>query len=193
LKAVEINPQEIKPYMALANFYETVGDREKTLASYQKARELEPENDQIRLAIARYYLAQRAIEDAEKQVTEILTNRPNYFPARLLKAEILIPRQEYSPAIEILDQLIKEDPRDARVHYFKGFAHFTKGEVKSAKLALATAVDLQPTFIKAQLLLAEAYLRTRDIELAKKENQFEKIIFSDEEYADFVVSLISDL
>ncbi|MFB5607882.1 MAG: hypothetical protein ACE5RI_04060 [Candidatus Nitrosomaritimum yanchengensis] len=31
------------------------------------------------------------------------------------------------------------------------------------------------------------------VELAKKENQFEKIVFSDEEYADFVVSLISDL
>ncbi|MDH3677730.1 MAG: hypothetical protein OEQ12_05450 [Nitrosopumilus sp.] len=29
--------------------------------------------------------------------------------------------------------------------------------------------------------------------LAKKENKFEKIVFSDEEYVDFLASLISDL
>ena len=29
--------------------------------------------------------------------------------------------------------------------------------------------------------------------LAKKENQFEKIIFSDDEYVNFIMSLISDL
>jgi len=57
------------------------------------------------------------------------------------------------------------------VHYLKGFSHFGKGEVKSAKQALAIAADLQPTFIKARLLLAEVYLRIRDVELAQKEAQ----------------------
>ena len=31
------------------------------------------------------------------------------------------------------------------------------------------------------------------VDLAKKDNQFEKILFSDDEYANFIVSLISDL
>ena len=157
--------------MVLAGFYNAAGNREKALAAYQKAMELEPENVRIKHAVARYYLTQGAVDDAEKQIAEILASRPNYFPGRLLKAEILAARREFASAIEILDQLIKEDPRAARAYYFKGFSHYGKGEFNSAKPVLAKAVELQPTFIKARLLLAEVYLRARDFELAQKETQ----------------------
>jgi tetratricopeptide (TPR) repeat protein len=141
------------------------------LAAYQKALALEPENVQIKHAIARYYLAQGAVADAEEQVIEILTSRPNNYPARLLKAEILAHQRKFDPAIKILDQLIKEDPQNARAYYYKGFSHFGKGEFDFAKQALALAIERQPTFSNAQLLLAEIYLREGDVNLAQKEAQ----------------------
>ena len=122
-------------------------------------------------SIARFYINDKKNEDAEKYITKILNQNPKYFPARILKGELLISKHQTDEAITIFKQLIKEDPRSDSDHYYKGVAHLGKGKIRIAKRALATAVELNPRFIKAKLLLAETYLREHDFDMAQKESQ----------------------
>ena len=87
----------------------------------------------------------------------------------MLKAEILIAKQEFGPAIELLDQLIQEEPKAGRAHYLKGLAHFSRRDGRLAQAALAKSLELEPGNTRAHLLLAEIYLQERDGERARKE------------------------
>ena len=47
LKAIDISPKEIKPYMVAAGFYDASGNADKTLAMYEKALALKPDDVNI--------------------------------------------------------------------------------------------------------------------------------------------------
>ena len=78
--------------------------------------------------------------------------------------------KNFPEAIGIFDQLVKEEPRSARAHYLKGFCHLGKGETQVAKTSLAKAVELNPKYVNAKMLLAEIALKERDFEMAQKES-----------------------
>jgi Flp pilus assembly protein TadD len=77
----------------------------------------------------------------------------------MMKGEIAALNKEFSEAIAILMQLIKEEPRSARAHYLKGFSHLGNGETQLAKASLAKAVELNPKYVKARMLLIEIALK----------------------------------
>jgi tetratricopeptide (TPR) repeat protein len=106
---------------------------------------------------------------AENYVKKILEKRPKYFPARMLQGELMVVERKFTEAVELFDQLIKEEPRSAAAHYFKGLAHLGKGEPLVSKMSLAKAVELNPGDIRARLLLAEVHMRERSFDLARRE------------------------
>jgi tetratricopeptide (TPR) repeat protein len=120
-------------------------------------------------AIAAYHLNQGDLPNAERQLTKILEKRPNDFPARMLKGELLFKQHDYQAALQIFDQLIAEEPKSAQVYYLKGVSHLNLGDSGLAKMAITRSVELAPGSIRAKLLLAEIYLRERDFALAQKE------------------------
>jgi tetratricopeptide (TPR) repeat protein len=137
---------------------------------YKKALDLQPEDIRIMDSIARFYVKNKRVDDAEKYITKILKERSQYFPTRMLKGELLVYQHKFDEAVLLFDQLIKEEPKLARSYYFKGLAHLGKGENRIAKTALGKAVELNPKYVKAKLLLAEIYMREHDYSMAQKES-----------------------
>jgi tetratricopeptide (TPR) repeat protein len=157
--------------MVLAGYYDAEGRRDEALATYRKALELQADDVRIKQAVARFYYKNKEIDNAEKTVAEILEKRPNYFPTRVLKGEILTSKRQFDDAITLFGQLMKEEPNNARIYYFKGLAHLGQGETRLGRADVAKAVELNPRFIKAKLLLAELYFRDRDYVQAQKESE----------------------
>ena len=149
LKAIESDPNNIKPYMVMAGFYNFIGNQTKTLSMYQKALELQPKDIRIMDSIAKFYVKNKNIKDAEKYITKILDQNPKYFPSRMLKGELFILKHQFDEAIVIFNQLIKEKPRSGRAYYYKGVAHLGRGETGMAKSALGKALDLDQKFEEA--------------------------------------------
>jgi tetratricopeptide (TPR) repeat protein len=156
--------------MLAGEFYDTIGNPKKTLSMYQKALEIQPKDIRIMDVIARFYVKNKQLKDAEKYITRILDQSPKYFPTQMLKGELFILQHKYDEAVAIFDMLIKEDPGSDHAYYFKGVALLGKGETSMAKTALSKAVEFNHRFIKAKRLLAETYLREHDFELARKES-----------------------
>ena len=146
----------------MAGFYAAANQKEKTLAMYAKALELEPENVNILHAAGRFQLSQGDLAEAEKKINQMLQKRPNYFPARMLKAEWLVAKRDFGAAVELLGQLVQDEPKSARVHYIKGVAHFGQGDPRMANAALVKSLELEPGNVRAHLLLAEIALNERD-------------------------------
>ena len=169
LKAVEISPANIRNRMILADFYAAAGKNEKTLEVCFQALEIESDNIQVMHALAGHYVKQGNVEEAEKQIAEILARRRSYFPTRMLKGELLIRKRKFEAALELFSQLIEEQPGATRAYYFKGLAHFGMNDTNSAKTALFKAVELDAALAKARLLLAEIYLRNHDFALAQEQ------------------------
>lgn len=63
---LEINPGNVDAWLALAKMMDEAGDLEETLAAYEKARELDPENPAISNRYARYLVSQYRFEEAEE-------------------------------------------------------------------------------------------------------------------------------
>ncbi|MCY3822849.1 MAG: tetratricopeptide repeat protein [Nitrospinae bacterium] len=63
---LEINPGNVDAWLALAKMMDEAGDLEETLAAYEKARELDPENPVVSNRYARYLVSQYRYEEAEK-------------------------------------------------------------------------------------------------------------------------------
>ena len=54
-------------------------------------------------------------------------------------------------------------------HFERGLAHFGLGDINLAGTTVARAVELDPAYVNARLLLAEIYLRKRDFALAQEQ------------------------
>ena len=168
-KAVNAEPESIKPYMALSGFYSATGRQKKSLTMLEKAQSLQPNNLSITNAIAEHYLKNKNFEAVEKHVTEILQKNPDYFPTRLLQAELLVARKKFAAAIDLLNQLVTEEPNSFRAHYVRGRAHLGNGESNIAKMALIDALEINPKHVRSRILLAGIYMRKRDFALAQDE------------------------
>lgn len=168
-KAIELAPDNIKAYMTLAGFYDITGNDDKALITYEKAISIQPDNDSARITFARFHYNNRNMEQAEKLVSEILAVRPKFYPARLMKSEFLLFRMQFQDALKILEDLSVEEPKDARVHYFMGLSQIGLGQNDRAKASVVKAVELNPDYELAHLLLAEIYYQERSYDLAYNE------------------------
>ena len=88
--AIEKDPDNMRSYMVAAGFYEMTGNNEKALALYTTALDRQPDDIRIKSTIASFYLKNKNLDQAGSTIDGILQERPYYFPARLLKGELLV-------------------------------------------------------------------------------------------------------
>lgn len=169
LKAVELAPKAIKPYMTAAGFYGVTNSKDKALEIYQKALAVQPDNIVLKSNLARFHYKERQVDAAEALVAEMLEQRPKLRQARMLKCEILVSKNQFKDALMLLQDLEKEDPKDARVLYFQGLCQIGLQENDMARAAVSKAVELTPGYLKARLLLADIYFHERSFALARTE------------------------
>jgi len=173
--------------MVAAGFYDATGNKKQTMAMYNRALELQKDDVRIMDAVARYHFKNGDLDDAAIYVDKMIGKRPAYFPARMLKGELLISKKQFTEALQLFEELSKQEPRSARVHYFKGIAHIGRNETGQAKTAMLRAIDLNPRYIKAKIVLADLYMREKAFDLARKEGEEVLKIRPDNYHAKMIV------
>ena len=99
---------------------------------------------------------------AAEQAQEILKAVPNHPPAVLLLATARRRSGNAQGALEILDPLVKAQPRWAAAHFERGVTLAAVGEGDDAIQALRRTVQLQPDHPEAWRVLADHLLATGD-------------------------------
>jgi len=169
LKAVDLSPKEdISPYIRLSNYYKKRGDYEKSISQVEAALKVKDDLN-LRVYLGDLYYDFRQIDKAETIVDEVLAKDKGVPTANFLKGKILIVKREFEEAIERLDYVLRENPNAYMAYYYKGLALTSSGQNELGENNLVKALEGNPQNLKARLLLAEAYLRRRNVELAREQ------------------------
>ena len=89
-----INPGNVDAWLALAKIMDEAGDLEETLAAYEKARELAPEDPAVSNKFARYLVSQYRYEEAEEILRDAERGSPEDAGVLLNLASLLVYRNK---------------------------------------------------------------------------------------------------
>jgi tetratricopeptide (TPR) repeat protein len=192
-KAKEVSPNNVGNwnvrgffYRNLIGFFKEAG--EISLASYQKAIELEPNSPYSFGEMGRVYilLAQDAdkrgdlakkteyLNLAKNQLEKALKKKPDYAPAHYLMAVAFSQEGKVKEAISKLEETRLAVPNDLGVQFQLSLLYYQSGELEKAKDILEKLAKDFPNYFQARYLLGLVYDKSGEKEKAKKE--FEKVL-----------------
>ncbi|MCK7510714.1 MAG: tetratricopeptide repeat protein [Desulfobacterales bacterium] len=148
-----------------------IGQKDKSLAMYRQARGARAGERQHRAAPSPGFTWRRATSQRPRRRTPlVLQKRPKYFPARMLQSELLIAKRDFGPAVELLNQLIQEEPKSAPGPLLQGAGALRPGGCPPGPgRRWPSRSSSKPATLRAHLLLAEIYLQERDADRARRE------------------------
>jgi len=169
LSADSSTKDDINPLMSLGGFYARRNSYEKALAAMNRALEIKKGDLEILSSIAQLQFDCRHFEEAAANADKVLEKDKGHLGANFLKGRLYLANKESSRALEKFELLTRERPRSEMAFYYKALALIQKGEAKLAEPDLLKAIELNPKLLEARLILAEAYLRERNKELARQQ------------------------
>ena len=158
LKVIQLRPRDPESYLLAANFYKTTNQPDQALAMYRQALSLQPENLGIMLHLARFHLTRENIEASLQYTHKILLQNPDFFPAKILKTESLIAKDQWDDALSYISGLIQQYPKESRLYYLKGIAHMKQNDAGRAKIEFGKIPPTSDDYNNAQLMLAGIFM-----------------------------------
>ncbi len=168
LKAVEQNPSDPRSHIIAANFFTATNRPNQALKLLEQALELQPGNPGILHHLARFHLSQNAIDTAASYNEKILSKNPDYFPAQIMKAEILMAGKAWNEALVHLAGMQRDYPENTQLIYMSGLAHLKKEDFGRARADLEKIKSGAPEYINAKLLLSGIFIGENRLDLAEK-------------------------
>lgn len=175
-------PNDPEYFYELGRYYDQLQKWDQAIASFQHALKMQPNNPDIRLALAyaylfSYQLQKEDLYKSEHLFKQVLRSNPNYPEAAegLKRAEALHTSPE-KPSLH----------EDAEVYYKLGRTFYETKEWKKAIEAFEQALKLQPDHPDAELALAYSYLfwyQTKEI-LSDSEKLFHQVLEEVPDYQD---------
>ena len=144
-RAIEKDPNRVEPLMTLAKLYRTLWQREgkhldDSIATYKKARELQPDNAEISLQLAALCESAGRKDEAKENYETVLRLDQDQPGAKNNLAWLLADRDEVSPAdldraLQLAQDAKNAMPNDPSVADTLGWIMYKKG-IPSAAIAL---------------------------------------------------------
>jgi tetratricopeptide (TPR) repeat protein len=164
-------PRDERPLIHLGDFFAWLGQPDKALAHYQKAREVNPNSTIARDKLIAHYLDAGNTVEAEPRIKAILEKNNKELMGRFFDARLRLLQRKPDDAITLLQGVVKDEPQFAGAHHFLGVAYVQKRQAAQARSAFAEAVKLNPTLAESRTALAELYLAEGSYDLAIEQAQ----------------------
>ena len=105
-------PTDAQGYVNLGAIYQKQGNLEAAKAQYQKAYQLNPNDEVIMYNLASLYVAQKNYQGALNVYDKILAKNPNKIDVLEYKATALKELMRYDEALSVFEQLLALNPND---------------------------------------------------------------------------------
>lgn len=166
-RLAELNPEESRYRVLLAQTKQYLGDREGAVETYRELITREPGNVQALQGLVTLLLQEErpeaaiaAIEDILQLASQANQSEPgsiDVVSTQLLLGQVYAEQQRYEQALNVFDNLSQEHSSDFRPLVGKGLILEETGQLDEAQAALNTALELAPAQQKdrIQILIEE--------------------------------------
>ncbi len=192
-KIIEVSNQNHIHVYNLGVFYARYQNYESAIDYFKQALAL---NDTLetRVDLANVYLDQNNYEEAKKQALLILQKKSNHIQGKLIFSQTLMVEKKYTKAFKTLEELLAIDNKNTTAYYLKAVCLLEEDlkelpgqEIRMAEdgsvsaqlwkrgLAienLRSAIKLSPDYFIARLMLADIYIKNKELVLADQQIKY---------------------
>ncbi len=111
LNAIHIDSTNTDYLNAAAYLYINLNQPEKAVSYFKKSCQIKPQNVTNHIELARTYMMTGQNDEAQKIITNILNEAPNYPPALLAAAQLKAAQHDTLNAIKQAESLVKIEPQ----------------------------------------------------------------------------------
>lgn len=176
-EGVQQSPDDAEPKLMLVDFLLKTNGHEKALQELQNYIAQTKDNAELRLALAKLYEVAGRKDDAGKELTALVHEHdvdPDALKARLHLARLAVADANTDEAKRLVDEVLKENPRDNEGLLFRGKLSLLKNDLPGAIGDLRAVLRDQPNSVEVLSLLGRAHLANKEADLAKE--QFDKAV-----------------
>lgn len=155
-------------YFFLGLSYYSQNQPELALNQFQKALDLQPNFERVRILVAMTLLKQKRLEDAIQAVEQVLQINKNNAYAYNILGSALIATGKYDRGMEALKTATDLDPSLADAYLKRGVFHLAKGEKGLGEGDLLKAIEAAPKVMSSRLMLVTYYLKQKNYSAAIK-------------------------
>lgn len=168
-KMIELNPEEPRYYLYLAEHYEDMNDFPKAKTIYDKLLVLDPSNPRVHLVMAEYYKEQGKAEESHSELKIALANPDLELEIKIKYLQFYLEVSERFPefltkAYELCGIVLKVNPTSSEAHayYARFLASDKKLDEAYYQYLLASKYGKSSFQVWAEFLDLESYLQKFD-------------------------------
>jgi tetratricopeptide (TPR) repeat protein len=198
INAVNQNKKLYLNHLNLGNVYSSLsslgieGSYEKSIESFNKAKELAPNNPSIVLARASLEFLNENNEEAKQFISEALLLKTNYTDAFFLLAEIEAKEGNVSGAIKQAENAAQKSPNDSSIFFRLGMLRYSNNDYSGSISAFERAVILDSNNLNARYFLGQSYQKVnRKEEALVQYNILSNVLPDSQEVKDAINSISS--
>lgn len=128
-----------------------------------RAKELNPKNPEIPLALARIYLSQEDYGNAKELINESIDKKPNYTEAVYLLSQVNVAEGEIEKAIENVRTTTLIRPNDPVTYFQLGLLQYQNRDFNNAINSFETALTRNGLYANAKYFLGLSYYEAKRV------------------------------
>jgi tetratricopeptide (TPR) repeat protein len=167
LNVLRLDPQNAVAFERIGAMWQDDDAPLRASAFLARATELDPNNVQNRIRLARCYVATGRLADAQKEALKVLEQAPDNGDVLIDLTEAARTKEDIEAAEEQLQKFPKKN--DVSFHLASANLFFAKGNTAAAGDALRQALAADPKSSQAHLAMANLYLVQKDYKQAGEE------------------------
>ena len=157
---IKERPQTAQSYYLLATAYLAQRQNAEAASTYRQMITLFPKDPQPPFLLGNVLLAQGQQADARKAFEQAAAIGPEYLPAAERLIDFEIADKQYAAAMGRAQQQIDKDPKRAQPWALRAKVYLAQRDFSHAEPDLIKAVEIDPKFEAASLLLSQLYIAT---------------------------------
>ncbi len=164
-------PDKVAAYLTWGDYLEECEKYSQARETYQKCIEMAPDDQRGYVNLARHHGRRGQWDLCVKQHRQYLQKfaGKTYPRAEHDMIEYLIQADQLPEASRRIDQLIKDQPNDARAQALKGLVYLRQNQYDQAKEVLDACINLDPVSPAPLMYRAEVHLAQGALQLARED------------------------
>jgi tetratricopeptide (TPR) repeat protein len=167
-KAVSLDPSLVEAHALLASIYSGQRDLAAAAEAFGKVIALDPGRVSAQHSLGSLYIRMQRFGDAATALQKAVSLDPGRADAFLDLGTAYEESRDYPRAAEAYEQYVALKPENPWTGHLRlGICRLELNQPEAAVAALSEALKLQPNDVKTNFSLADAYIRTKNLDKAE--------------------------